>query len=136
MKYNCVIMLKEILKHIKQYLENDVIEWIINKALQGSKNDYWELRITTNIFYYYLFRTDETINYRKFRWWFGQNPLYIKLNHETIKKLILPSNPFKNCSYKEYLTNLTYKKLYDKVREIEDHELKYKFFCNSRLLKR
>jgi hypothetical protein len=32
MKYNCVIMLKEILKHTKQYLENDVIEWI-NKKL-------------------------------------------------------------------------------------------------------
>jgi hypothetical protein len=29
-------MLKEILKHTKQYLKNDVIEWIIKKALQGS----------------------------------------------------------------------------------------------------
>ena len=28
----------------------------LKKALQGSKNDY----ITTNLFYYYLFRTDET----------------------------------------------------------------------------
>jgi hypothetical protein len=36
LKYNCVIMLKEILKHTKQYLKNDVIEWIIKKALQGS----------------------------------------------------------------------------------------------------
>ena len=56
---------------------------------------------------------------------FRKNPLYIKSNDETIKNFILPSNPFKNCSYKEYLTNLTYKKLYDKVREIEDHEIKY-----------
>ena len=31
----------------------------LKKALQGSKNDY----ITTNLFYYYLFRTDETTNY-------------------------------------------------------------------------
>ena len=30
-KYNTVIMLKEILKHTKQYLDNDVIEWIIEK---------------------------------------------------------------------------------------------------------
>jgi hypothetical protein len=37
MKYSTVIVLKEILKHTKQYLENDVIEWIINKALLGSK---------------------------------------------------------------------------------------------------
>ena len=36
LKYNCVIMLKEILKHTKQYLKNDVIEWIIKKTLQGS----------------------------------------------------------------------------------------------------
>ena len=64
-------MLKEILKHTKQYLENDVIDWIIKKALQCSKNDYWEiLSITTNLFY-----------------------------DETIKKIILPMNKYKNCSY-------------------------------------
>ena len=75
MKYNCVIMLKEILKHTSKCLENDVIDWIVKKALQGSKNDYWEiLSITTNLFYYYLFRTEETINYKKIRLWFSQNP--------------------------------------------------------------
>jgi hypothetical protein len=42
MKYNAVIMLKEILNHTSQ-----------------------------------LFRTDETINYKKIRLWFRQNPLYI-----------------------------------------------------------
>jgi hypothetical protein len=32
------------------------------KALQGSENDYWEiLSITTNLFYYYLFRTEDTM---------------------------------------------------------------------------
>ncbi len=60
-----VIMLKEILKHAKQNLENDVIEWIIKRALESSKNDYWEiLSITTNLFYYYLFRTEDKINYK------------------------------------------------------------------------
>jgi hypothetical protein len=39
MKYNAVIMRKEILKHASQYLENDVIEWVFKKAFQGSKND-------------------------------------------------------------------------------------------------
>jgi hypothetical protein len=64
MKYNTVIMLKEILKHTSKYLNDDVKEWIFKKALQGSKNDYWEiLSITTNLFYYYLFRTEQTINY-------------------------------------------------------------------------
>ena len=37
MKYNAVIMLKDISKHTSKYLENDVIHWIIKKALQGSK---------------------------------------------------------------------------------------------------
>ena len=66
---------------------------------------------------------------------FRKNPLYIKSNDETIKKFILPSNPFKNCSFKEYLSNLTYKKLYEKVREIEDHEIKYKFIIICDYLK-
>ena len=96
-------MLKEILKHTNHYLYDDIKEEIFKKALQGSKNDY----ITTNLFYYYLFRTDETINYKKIRLWFRQNPLYIISNDETIKNFILPSNPFKNCSYQEYLNNLT-----------------------------
>jgi hypothetical protein len=101
-------MLKEILKHTSKYLNDDVKERIFKKALQGSKNGYWEiLSITTNLFYYFLFSTDETINYKKFRLWFRQNPLYIISNDETIKNFILPSNPFKNCSYQEYLNNLT-----------------------------
>ena len=36
-------MLKEILKNTNQYLNDYVKEWIMKKALQGSKNDYWEL---------------------------------------------------------------------------------------------
>jgi hypothetical protein len=75
MKYNTVIVLKEILKHTSKYLNDNVKEWISQKALQGSKNDYWEiLSITTNLFYYYLFRTGETIKYKKIRLWFRQNP--------------------------------------------------------------
>ena len=78
MKYNCVIMLKEILKHTSKYLNDDVKKWIFKKALCGSSADYWHiLSITTNLFCYYLFRTDETIDYKKFRLWFRQNPLYI-----------------------------------------------------------
>ena len=48
------------------FRKNDVIEWIIKKALQGSKNDSWDiLSITTNLFYYFLFITEETINQKK-----------------------------------------------------------------------
>ena len=85
------------------------------------------MSITTNLFYYYLLKTDETINYKKNRLWFRQNPLYIKSNDETIKFFILPSNKYKNCSYNQYLNYLTFEKLYIKVREIEDHDIKYKF---------
>jgi len=53
MKYNAVIMLKEILKHSSKYLNDDVKQWIYKKALQGTKSDYWDiLSITTNLFYY------------------------------------------------------------------------------------
>ena len=37
MKYNAVIVLREILKHTSQYLYDDVKEWIFKKALQGSQ---------------------------------------------------------------------------------------------------
>ena len=74
MKYNTVIMLKEILKHTSKYLNDDVKEWINKKALCGSNADYWHiLSRTPNLFYYYLFRTDETSNYKKNRFWFCQN---------------------------------------------------------------
>jgi hypothetical protein len=88
MKYNCVIMLKGILKHNNQCLNDAVTEWIITNAFQGSKNDYWEiLSITTNLSFYYLFRTDKSINYNKFRKWFFKKPSYIESNDETIKNL-------------------------------------------------
>ena len=130
MKYNAVIMLKEILKHTNQYLNDDVKQWIYKKALQGTKSDYWDiLSITTNLFYYYLFRTDETINYKKFRLWFRQNPLYI--NNSNIDnypdEFLNISDNRRDSKYKQYLNTLTFKKLYNKVREIEDHEIKYKF---------
>ena len=38
MKYNTVIVLKEILKHTSNYLNDDVKEWIFKRALQGSKS--------------------------------------------------------------------------------------------------
>jgi hypothetical protein len=61
--YTCdtiIIMLKEILKHTKPYLENDVIKWIIKICFNGSKSNYYDiLSITGNFFYYCLFRTEE-----------------------------------------------------------------------------
>jgi hypothetical protein len=44
-------------------------------------------------------------------------------------------NKFKNCSYRQYLNYLTYEKLYNKVQEIEEHEIKYKFIVICDFLK-
>jgi hypothetical protein len=133
MKHNCVIMLKEVLKHTSKYLNDDVNE-LFKKALQGSKNAYWEtLSITTNLFYYYLFRTEETINYKKIRLWFRQNPLYIKSNDETIKKFILPSNPYKNCSYREYLSYLIERERYMYVERLRERESTFENLCLPRV---
>ena len=55
-------MLKEISKHTNNntYFNDDVQEWMYTKALQGFKNDYWEiLSITTNLFCYYRERERE-----------------------------------------------------------------------------
>ena len=138
MKYNCVIMLKEILKHTSKYLNDDVKKWIFKKALCGSSAYYWHiLSITTNLFHYHLFRTEETINYKKFRLWFRQNPLYItndNIDDYPDKFLNIPENR-RDYKYKEYLNTLTCKKLYDKVREIEDHDIKYKFIIICDFLK-
>jgi len=138
MKYNAVIMLKEILKHVNQYLGDDVKDWIFKKTLQGTKSDYWDiLSITTNLFYYYLFRTEETINYKKVRLWFRKNPLYIKSDDETIKNFIVPSGGFCDYTYKKYLNTLTYRKLYDKVRcfDFKDNDIKYRFIIICDFLK-
>ena len=109
LKYNAVIMLKEILKHTSQYLNDDIKHWINKKALQGTKSDYWDiLSITTNLFYYYLFRTDETINYKKLSLWFRQNPLYI--NNSNIDnypdEFLNISENRRDYKYKEYLNPL------------------------------
>ena len=44
-------------------------------------------------------------------------------------------NKYKSYSYNQYLKHLTYEKLYNKVREIEDHDIKYKFIITFDFLK-
>ena len=41
----------------------------------------------------------------------------------------------RDYKYKEYLNTLTYTKLYNKVQEIEDNEIKYKFIIICDFLK-
>jgi hypothetical protein len=97
-------MLKEILKHTSQYLENDIKYWIFQKALQGSKNDYWDILSTTTNLFYYLFRTEEKINYKKIRKRFLKNPLYIKSSEadKTINDFLHIHENRRDNAYKEY----------------------------------
>jgi len=48
------------------------------KNLNGAKSDYWDILNITVYLFLFLFRTDDKINYKKFRKWFLNNPLYIK----------------------------------------------------------
>ncbi len=92
----------------------------------GSKNDYWDiLSITANLFYFYLFRTDNKINYNKFRDWFLNNPLYIKSSEsdETIIDFLHIHENRRDYVYIEYLNKMTYENLQNLVPEINNNEI-------------
>ena len=136
LKYNCIIMLKEILKNSNNLFSDDLKQWIFKKTLQGTKSSYWDiLNITAYIFNYYLFRSNNNeINYKTFRKWYLKNPFYL----ESDKKL----NDFdgdneyrKQAKMNEYIKNKTYNQIYNKVLEIEDNEIKEKFIIISEFLK-
>ena len=136
LKYNCVIMLKEILKNSNNLFSDDLKQWIFKKSLQGTKSSYWDiLNITAYIFNYYLFRSNNNeINYKTFRKWYLKNPFYL----ESDKKLneFDGDNEFrKQTKMNEYIKNKTYDRIYNKVLEIEDNEIKEKFIIISKFLK-
>ena len=76
-----------------------------------------------------MFRTEETINYKKFRKWFLNNHLYLKSSEadQTINDFINIQENRRESVYREHLNNLTYEKLYNNVRELKNNEQKYKF---------
>ena len=136
LKYNCVIMLKEILKNSNNLFSEDLKQHIFKKALLGTKSNYWNiLNITVYIFNYYLLRPDNNeINYKSFRKWYLKNPLY----NESDKKLneFDGDNEFrKQEQMNKYIKNKTYDQIYNKVLEIEDNEIKEKFIIISKFLK-
>ena len=136
LKYNCVIILKEILKYSNNFFSDDLKQWIFKKSLLGTKSNYWNiLNITVYIFNYYLFRSNNNeINYKSFRKWYLKTPFYI----ESDKKLneFDGDNEFsKQSKMNEYIKNKTYDRIYNKVLEIEDNEIKEKFIIISKFLK-
>ena len=125
LKYNCRIMLKEILKNINYLFSDDLKQWIFKKTSQSTPSGYWDiLNITVYIFNYYLFRSNNNeINYKSFRKWYLKTPLYL----ESDKKLneFDGDNEFrKQTKMNEYIKNKTYDRIYNKVLEIEDNEIK------------
>jgi len=136
LKYNCVIMLKEILKNSNNLFSEDLKQHVFKKAFQGTKSSFWDiLNITVYIFNYYLFRgNNDIINYKSFRKWYLKNPLYL----ESDKKLneFDGDNEFrKQEQMNKYIKNKTYDQIYNKVLEIEDNEIKEKFIISSKFLK-
>ena len=136
LKYNCVVMLNEILKHSNNLFSEDLKQWIFKKALQGTKSSFWDiLNITVYIFNYYLLRgNNDEINYKSFRKWYIKNPFYL----ESDKKLnkFDGDNEFrKQEQMNKYIKIKTYDQIYNKVLEIEDNEIKEKFIIISGFLK-
>ena len=95
-KYNCLIFLDVILKYYKDYLDNDVIEWI-KFLLNGSKSVFWDvLNITVQLFSYNLFRTENKMNHNFFRKWVSKNPLNILKSDKKVMILKESQNGEKN----------------------------------------
>ena len=118
-----------ILAYTGQYLKSDVTEWIFKKCFKGSKSDYWDiLNITTSLFYSYLFRTDDQKNYKNFCKWFLKTPLYICTSDKTINDFEGITEWKREQLYKDHSKNLIYEKLYNKVLEVEDIEIKENFY--------
>ena len=136
LKYNCGVMLSEILKHSNNLFSDDLKQWIFKKAFQGTKSSFWViLNITVHIFNYYLLRpNNEEINYKSFRKWYLKTPIYL----ESDKKLdeFDGDNEFrKQEQMNKYIKNKTYDQIYNKVLEIEDNETKEKFKIICEFLK-
>jgi hypothetical protein len=128
-KYNTIIFLKELLKHCN--FNNDLIEWVNKKCFNGGKSDYFDiLCITTYIFYYDLFKTNnDIINYKDFRKWCLKNPLYITTDRTL--------DDFEGCgqTLREYINNETFNKIFKKVMDIEDDETKKRYIIICLFLK-
>jgi len=136
LKYNCAVMLSEILKHSQNLFSDDLNEWIFKKCFQGTKSSFWEiLNITVHIFNYYIFRPNNNIiNYKSFRKWYLKNPFYL----ESDKKLneFEGDNEFrKQEELNKYIKTKTYDRIYNKVLEIEDNDIKEHFLIVHQFLK-
>ena len=82
MKYNAVIMLKEIIKQSNNIFSDDILEYVNKKCLQGSKTHYHTLLSITAHLFHYALASGKPINYKSFRRWCLKNPFY----HDSFKE--------------------------------------------------
>ena len=85
MKYNVVIMLKEILKNSNNIFHEDILEYINKKCLQGSATDFYNLLSITAHLFHYVLSCNEPINLKSLRKWFKKNPFY----YDSFKEIVI-----------------------------------------------
>ena len=87
MKYNVVIMLKEILKNSNNIFNEDVHEYINKKCMQGSKTDFYDLLSITSHLFHYVLNCNESTNLKSLRKWFKKNPfIYDSFSEKTLEQ--------------------------------------------------
>lgn len=138
-KWNCLIFLKEILinSNFNTCFNSCLNEWIHKKTGYGGKSDYYEiLNITVYIFYYNLFKSNnDIINYKDFRKWCLKNPLYIK-SDKTKDDFEEMNDWHKVHALNEYNMLYSFNRIFKKVMEIEDDEIKKRYLIISMFLKK
>jgi hypothetical protein len=76
LKFNCLIMLKEILKQSNNIFHEDVHNWLEKKCYQKSRSDFYDILSITGHIFNYCLTCNEPINYKSFRKFCLKNPFY------------------------------------------------------------
>ena len=119
MKYNVVIMLKEILKNSNNIFHEDILEYINKKCLQGSKTDFYDLLSITAHLFQYVLSCNEPINLKSLRKWFKKNPFYYDSFKEKTLEEFNGNDLYEQQRNKEkYDTDTTYNNLFNKIIKI------------------
>ena len=119
MKYNCVIMLKEILKQSVNVFHEDILDWLNKNCFQGSQSNYYDiLSITAHSFHYSL-NSNEPINYKNFRKWVLKNPFYYdSFKEKTLEDFDGNDLYEKQRNKEKYDSDTTYNILFNKCIKI------------------
>ena len=119
MKYNCVIMLKEILNQSNNIFHDDIKEWIIKKCFQGSKSDFYDILSITGHLFHYILSCNEPINYKNLRKWCLKNKFYYdSFSEKTLEEFDGGDLYAKQRTKEKYDVDMTYNNLFKKCTDI------------------